>query len=227
MTPKKTLLVAASMTAIAFAAPAHALGLNLGLGGDADVGIGIGSESSGIDLDLGLGADADVTLDGDTEGEDDGNVDIGIGVDGGITIEGDTEGGTEGNVGVGIGVDANANATVDGDGTDVLGDADADARVELVIGLIAQSAWDAEADLGDTATFTGTEALSVGLWLTSETEAMFQTTVDENMESITNLRTAIAANASLSAWLESEDVDVDTVVALGVTADGELVAFTE
>lgn len=167
-------------------------------------------------------------------------LDIGVGLGGTVQI-----GGAGADLGVGIGVDIGAGAgagagagTGGGNATgaaaggalstaaavDFFANADVSARVQAVIDLMASN-WDAGALASASA--EGAVAYDVGAWLDARTRAQFDAAATASASAILALQAAIAANASLSAWLSVQDIDVASVVALGATADGTLVAFTD
>jgi len=160
---------------------------------------------AGVDVDLGLGAGE---AGGEGEASDAGG-------------EATAEAGGEAGLQLGAGgrfADYGAAATI--------ADGEADARLDMVIGLIAESQWQGDEFQG-AVNIDGAQAFSVAAWLRDETEARFRAAVQAAIEQIQNLQTAIAANASMSAWLQAQNIDLSTVVAVGVDAEGQLVAFTQ
>jgi hypothetical protein len=142
------------------------------------------------------------------------NVGVGIGIGGG-----GGEGGAAGGAQLGVGGQAGAFM---GGGNAAF---DANAYVNAIIALIANTAWQGNEFNGNFA-IDGAQAYSVAAWLTAETEARFRSTVQQSWSQIQNLQAAIAANANLSAWLQAQGHSVSSVVAVGVDAEGRLVAYT-
>ncbi len=164
-------------------------------------------------------------------------LDLGVGVNVGVgaTAGGSGDaGGAEADTGltlnVGAGGEASGTAAATANATgetaaDLFANMDADSRVQTVIGLIADSHWQANSQIAFDGTTTA-DTFDVGAWLTANTDAQFATAMSENASAIAALQAAIAANTELSSWLAANNIDVSTVVALGVAADGELAVFT-
>jgi hypothetical protein len=102
---------------------------------------------------------------------------------------------------------------------------DANAYVNAIIALIANTQWQGNEFNGNVA-FDGAHAYGVAAWLSAETEARFRSAVQQSWSQIQNLQAAIAANANLSAWLQAQGFSVSSVVAMGVDAQGRIVAYT-
>ena len=121
-------------------------------------------------------------------------------------------------------------------GGDVSGSASADASGSTsadlalddplldVIVLINGSVWTDSSFSG----VAGIDATTydVGAWINSDNSAAFQSTLEANAGDIAELQAAIDANAEFSAWLDAENADVSSVVAVGVASDGSLAVFT-
>jgi hypothetical protein len=95
----------------------------------------------------------------------------------------------------------------------------------MVITLILDSQWQGN-ELNAAVSVDGAQAYSVATWLTAETWGRFNAAVEQAHQQIHNLQVAIAANSTMSAWLQAENIDLSSVVALGVDTEGQLVAFT-
>lgn len=174
------------------------------------VAFGIAAPAQALSLNVEAGVDAEVGVGagGGDEASDAGG-------------EATAEAGGEAGLQLGVGgryADYGAAATITNGA--------ADARVDMVIGLIAESQWQGDEFQG-AVNVDGAQAFSVAAWLRDETEARFRAAVQAAMDQIQNLQTAIAANASMSAWLQAQNIDLSTVVAVGVDAEGQLVAFTQ
>ena len=137
---------------------------------------------------------------------------VGVGIGGG-------EGGAAGGAQVGAG--GQAGVYLGGNNAAF----NADAYVNAIIALIANTQWQGN-EFNGGVTIDGAQAYSVAAWLTAETEALFQSAVQQSWSQIQNLQAAIAANANLSAWLQAQGHSVSSVVAMGVDAEGRLVAYT-
>ena len=101
----------------------------------------------------------------------------------------------------------------------------ADAYVAMVINLIIDSQWQGN-EFNAALSVNGAQAYSVATWLTAETRARFDAAVEQANQQIHNLQVAIAANSTMSAWLQAENIDLSSVIAVGVDTEGQLVAFT-
>jgi hypothetical protein len=178
----------------------------------AALGMGAPTYAQGLDLDLDAGVD----------------VDIEIGAGGGGSDSGDESGAGAGEaavgVGGGVGVQLNRDGGSGGAEAAPVAFANADAAVDLVISLIAESNWQGN-EFGGAVTFDGAQAFSVAAWLSAETEARFRAALEQSWSQIQNLQAAIAANATMSAWLQAQGLAVSSVVAVGVNAEGQFVAF--
>lgn len=190
-----------SLTSIAFlmglSVPASALDLNLNLGGDLGATLGIAGSS-------------------DDEESSSGGLELGL--NGRLGIGLNANGGANGGGGA-VTVNGNADAAAR-----LFANANARARVEAVINLIVNSNW----ATGDLAGYVAIDAaFDVTAWLEAQTTADFNAAVAANWGEINDLHAAIAANAAISAWLQANNIDLQSVVALGMTAEGTLVAFTD
>lgn len=203
----KTLLTATALTAmVGFAGSAYAIDVNVGVGGNIGIGGGAGGSGSA----------------GSASGAGGGEAEGGAG--GGVTI----------GVGVGVNANAGANAAAGADGgaaahtsaiVDAIAALDARGRVQAVINLMATADWHADAFAGFTDT-TGGTAFDVHGWLSAEQTAQFEAAVNQASAEISELHAALAANATMSAWLQANNIDVNAVVAVAAAADGSFAVFT-
>jgi hypothetical protein len=173
-------------------------------------GIGTPTYAQGLNLDLGAGAEIGIGI--GISGGSDSSEESGAAAGGAVAVE------AGGGVGVRLGGDAGSGS---GDAAAI---ANADAAIDLVIGLIARSNWQGNEFDGEV-TVDGAQAFSVAAWLRAETEARFRAAVEEGWDQIQNLQAAIAASATLSAWLQGQGFNVSSVVAVAVDAEGQLMAF--
>lgn len=158
------------------------------------------------------------------------NVGVNVGIGGG---GGNAEAGAGANVNAnvtgGAGAGAEGNGEAAGAGAAAVAAAfqelDLDARVNAVVNLIANSDWATGATVA-TAEGAVVAAFNVGAWVQSETEEMFETTLDAYAAAIANLRAAVSINAELAAWLTANGISLDSVIALGFAAGGDVVVFT-
>ena len=144
-------------------------------------------------------------------------IEIGVGAGGG---------GAAGEAAAGGGVQVGMAGRAGGQGTltTTVG-GEADAYVAMVITLILDSQWQGN-EFNAAVSVDGAQAYSVATWLTAETWGRFNAAVEQAHQQIHNLQVAIAANSTMSAWLQAENIDLSSVVALGVDTEGQLVAFT-
>lgn len=126
--------------------------------------------------------------------------------------------------------ESSAGASVSGSGSvsgDVSGSVDAgggdDPLLDVML-LIKGSNW-TEASFSGIGDVDGT-TYDVDAWINSDNSAEFNQTLEAHADEIADLQASLAANAELSAWLESENTDASAVVAVGVKADGSLAVFT-
>ncbi len=174
--------------------------------------------ASALDLNLDLGGDLGATLGVSSSDDEESSGGLALGLDGGLGIGLNANGGANGGEGA-VTVNGNADAAAQ-----LFADANAQARVEAVINLIVNSNW----ATGDLAGYAAIDAaFDVTAWLEAETAANFNAALVANAGEINDLQAAIAANAAMSAWLQANNVDLQSVVALGMTAEGTLVAFTD
>ena len=175
--------------------------------------------ASALDLNLNLEGDLGATLGISSSSDDEES-------SGGLAL------GLGGNLGIGLNANGGANngggaVTVNGNAdaaARLFANANARARVEAVINLIVNSNW----ATGDLAGYAAIDAaFDVTAWLEAQTAADFNAAVAANWGEINDLHAAIAANAAMSAWLQANNIDLQSVVALGMTAEGTLVAFTD
>ncbi len=175
--------------------------------------------ASALDLNLNLGGDLGATLGISSSSDDEeSSGGLALGLDGGLGIGLEANGGAN-NGGGAVTVNGNADAAAQ-----LFANASARARVEAVINLIVNSNW-ATGDLAGHAAIDA--AFDVTAWLEAQTAADFNAAVAANRGEINDLHAAIAANAAMSAWLQANNIDLQSVVALGMTAEGTLVAFTD
>jgi hypothetical protein len=175
--------------------------------------------ASALDLNLNLGGDLGATLGiAGSSDDEESSGGLALGLDGGLGIGLNANGGANGGGGAVI-VNGNADAAAT-----LFANANAAARVEAVINLIVNSNW----ATGDLAGYAAIDAaFDVTAWLEAETTADFNAAVTANAGEINDLQAAIAANAAMTAWLQTNNIDLQSVVALGMTAEGTLVAFTD
>jgi hypothetical protein len=189
--------------------PVVAVAALVGLTGSA-LAISVGaSVDTGANIGIAAGDDADHgSLSGSGSGSDDG-----VGVGAGVGMGDDDMGPSDD--------DNAANRTI----AQMYTSMDAATRVQAVIDLIATSQWEAGSLVGFDSTANAT-LFDVGPWLSADNTAQFESTVNENTGEIGDLHAALAANAAFSAWLQANNVDVNTVVALALAADGSFAVFT-
>ncbi len=161
--------------------------------------LGVAAPASAFDLNVGA------------------ELDIGVGAGGGGA---GAEAGAGGGVQFGLAGQAGGQGTLT---TNVGGEADA--YVAMVITLILNSQWQGN-EFNAAVSLDGAQAYSVATWLTAETRARFDAAVEQAEQQIYNLQVAIAANSTMSAWLQAGNIDLSSVIAVGVDTEGQLVAFT-
>jgi hypothetical protein len=208
MIPKSFIAIPALLIALC-AAPAFALDINIGgsASDDASGSIGDGGLSAGADSSASTSVSSEQSSgDGDANGS------------ASVNANGKAEAAAPNGE-----ASANALASPAGSGS-------SSAVVEVngplndVIQLIRGSNW-------SEASFSGfgsidAAAYDIDAWLDSENSAEFDLTLEAKAEDIAELQHSIAANADFSAWLDFENVDASSVVAVGVTGDGSLAVFT-
>jgi hypothetical protein len=143
-------------------------------------------------------------------------IEIGVGAGAGGASEAEARGGVQLGLAGQAGGQGNLTTTVGGE---------ADAYVAMVITLILNSQWQGN-EFNAAVSGDGAQAHSMATWLTAETRAPFNAAVEQAQQQIHNLQVAIAANSAMSAWLQAENIDLSSVVAVGVDTEGQLVAFT-
>lgn len=173
--------------------------------------------AQGLGINAGVEVGVDVNISGGSNPDDSGSVEAG------------SEAGGEAGLGVGITLGADGDAGgADGEGGDAPANPDGatDAQADMLIALIVDTEWQGDEFAGEIS-IDGAQAYSVAGWIRGEAEVRYRAAVAESQEQIQMLRTAIAANAELTAWLQANGHDVSSVVAVGVDAEGRLVVFTE
>jgi hypothetical protein len=175
--------------------------------------IGVTGQAYAFDLNLDVGAalGANIGIIGSSE---DGSGGLALGLDGDLGMGLNANGGADA-----VTVNGNADAAAQ-----LIANANAQAKVDAVINLIVNSNW----AVGDLAGYAAIDAaFDVTAWLEAQTAVDFNAALIANAGEINDLQAAIAANAAMSAWLQANNIDLQSVVALGVTAEGALVAFTD
>lgn len=166
-------------------------------------------------LDLNVGGSASGSASG-SSGDSGGSASFGADISGSLSVNG-----RKGDDGEGSSASASATAAAAGDASASL---TSDDPLLDVIALINASNW-SETSLDGWAGIEGT-TYNVSGWISAENSAALDATLEAHKDRIARLHAAIAANAEVSAWLASEHVNVSSVIAVGVAANGSLVVFT-
>jgi len=188
-------------TAISIAALVAALAVTPALALDVNVGAGV---------NVGVNASSD---DGDSNAGADLGVDVGVGVG----VDTDTDGDDNG---LDADVSAGVSGAISADGENGDSSLNLDAMLQLI----------ADADYSDDSFSTWTDASVTSVVVLddlfdADSRTQIDAAVEANLDEQDDLRAAINANASLKAWLESNDVDADSVIAIDVAADGSVEVY--
>ena len=169
--------------------------------------------SLALDLNLGVSANANA---GASSGDDGANagLDLGLGVN--LDAAGDS---TDND---GIGVDTAATGSIGASVTD--DNLDLDARLDLLLQLINESNYE-ETSLTAWADASSTTLIDTDDIFDLDGQAKIDAALAANVDEHDDLSAAISANASLKAWLESNDIDADSVIAIDVGADGSVEVY--
>jgi len=137
----------------------------------------------------------------------------GVSANGGASVDATTQANASGNGGSGASGAGNAAATANGNVSEssVLTAFNGD-----------QAALQAIANLGAD---SNVEVLRIGSMVSANTNA-FSQAITDNSSASAQLQTAINANADLSAQLGQNNIDVSTIVAADVDANGTLVLYS-
>jgi hypothetical protein len=173
-----------------------------------------------VALDLGVSVGASASTSGNA-GNGDSSLNVDLGVDAALSAAvDDGDDGDDTTTGsVSANAAASATASVSASSTDE------DDPLFDVIGLINASAWTSTSF--SSLNQVNASVNDVSAWINSENSAALNAALEANAGEITDLQTAIAANAAFSAVLDAEGEDASNVIAVGVTADGSLAVFTE
>jgi hypothetical protein len=161
-------------------------------------------------LDLNVGANAGVSASSD---DDNTNAGLDLGVDVNANAGGDDgEGGD-------LGVDTSATGSIGGSVSDE--SLDLDSRLDLMLRLISESDYD---DSSFSAWVDGSSTVVVNTddIFDADGQAQIDAALQANLDEHDDLNAAINANASLKAWLDSNDIDAASVIAIDVSADGSV-----
>jgi hypothetical protein len=200
--------IAALVAALAVT-PSMALDLNVGLG--ANAGANVSSDDDSAGAGLGLGVNLNANADSDDDG-DDTSVSAGANVSGGASVAGDDD----------LGVDTAVTGAIGASASD--DNLDINARLDALLQLINDS------DYEDTTLSAWVDASSTTVINTDDLfdldgQAKIDAAVSANVEEQDDLSAAISANANLKAWLDANNIDTDSVIAIDVNADGSVEVY--
>lgn len=169
--------------------------------------------SLALDLNLGLGANANA---GASSGDDGANAGLDLGL--GVNLDaGDDDADNDG-----LGVDTAATGSIGASVTD--DNLDLDARLDLLLQLINESDYD-ETSFTAWADASSTTLIDTDDIFDLDGQAKIDAAIEANVDEHDDLSAAINANASLKAWLESNDIDAASVIAIDVGADGSVEVY--
>lgn len=97
-------------------------------------------------------------------------------------------------------------------------------NLSVLIDLIETADYD-EATFDAVASVKG-KIYDVSATTSAKAKAAIDAAVEENLDEIAELHSAIEANAEFDAWLNARGVDASNVIAVGATANGSLAVFT-
>jgi hypothetical protein len=166
-------------------------------------------------LDISIGASAGGNA-GGSAGEKGGSANFGLSTAVSANAQHDTDGG-------GVDLIATGSAAAAGD-VDIASSIAEDDPLRNVVALIESSEWTSTSF--ETVTGINGSTYDLGAWITSDNSAALETALASHAAAITSLQAAISANATFSAWVDAQDAEVSSVVALGFAADGSLAVFT-
>ena len=201
-----SLSVAALLVAIGTGVPA-AQAFSLSVGGSADAS----ATASGTSTSAGGSLGANVGLDvGQSSGTTSGSA--------GTTAGTTASTGSDGSVSAGASAAASASTS--------LAALTPSGKVAAAISLIENNNW-TKSTLAGTASLSGDAMVDLTPLLSASTQASLDAALNANASGVGNLQAALAQNAAISAWLASNDVSAENVVAVGANADGSLTFFTQ
>ncbi len=151
-------------------------------------------------LDIGIGASASGGLSLD--------------VDAGVSVGGSLDLSTSDSTAAGIAANASGGASLTGS-----------VELDRVIALIDASVW-TRTSLSGVAELQAT-AYDVSAWVNTGNAATLDAALSGKAGEIADLRAAVAANATLEAWLKANNATAADVIAIGVAADGSLAVFID
>ena len=160
-----------------------------------------------LDLNVGVGANAGVDVSSD---DDNASAGVGLGVDLNAGAEDD-----DGD----LGVDTAATGSIGGSLSD--DSLDLNSRLALMLRLINESDYD-DSSFSAWADASSTTLVNTDDIFDADGQGQIDAALQANLDEHDDLHTAINANASLKAWLESSDIDAASVIAIDVSADGSV-----
>ena len=164
--------------------------------------------SMALDLNVGAGANAGVTVSGDDDG-----VSAGANAAAGATVSGDNDD---------LGVDAAATGAIGASASD--DSLDINARLDALLQLIADSDYE-ETSLSAWSSASSTTVIDTDDLFDAEGQARIDAALAANLDEQDDLSAAISANANLKAWLDANNIDSDSVIAINVAADGSVEVY--
>lgn len=205
MKPTAAISIAALVAALAVT-PSLALDLKVGVGANAGVSASSDDNDSSANAGVGLGVNVDAN-----SGDDDSSLDVGVGVDAGVSAEGDDDSSTS--------VDGTVTGAI-GTSTDE-GDLNVSARLDALLSVINDADYD-EASFSAWSDASATTVIRTNDLFDLDAQSQIDAAVQANLDEQDDLNLAINANASLRAWLDSNDIDAASVIAIDVSADGSV-----
>jgi hypothetical protein len=164
-----------------------------------------------LDLNVGLGANVGVNV----SGSDDSSIDASAGgsADGGVSVGTD-----DGDLGVDTNVTGAIGATASA------GDEDIGVQLDGLLQLINDADYD-EGSFSTWADASATSVVKVDDLFDLDAQSQIDAAVQANLDEHEDLSAAINANANLKAWLDANDIDANSVIAIGVSADGSVEVY--
>jgi hypothetical protein len=170
-----------------------------------------------VALDISLGAGADGSAGGNA-GNSGGSASFGLSASASASAEHGSGNGLDA-LATGSTASASAASTAD-----ISSSIAADDPLRNVVALIEASSWNSTSF--ETVTGINGSTYDLAAWVTSDNSAALETALAAKANEIANLQAAIKANATFSTWVDAQNAEVSSVVAVGFAADGSLAVFT-